>query len=125
MRLGKMTKKQLLKTVYSRHKTVTICRFVEIACLMYENVCSICNEGAGAKEQVVQKNIDTWEQNRMKERRTEHQIIMSNKSSRGGGKRSCPKEPVSTARKRSRKYTMISENWGAGVDQDYNLKIEV
>ena len=41
MRLGKMTKKQLLKTAYSRHKTITICGSDEIARLIFENDSSI------------------------------------------------------------------------------------
>ena len=54
--------------------------------MVYENVCAICNEGAGAKEQVVQKNIDVpsiyvGESSRsIKERGGEHWATFKNKN---------------------------------------------
>ena len=41
MRLSEMTKKQLLKSVYSRHKSIATCGLVEIPRLIFENDGSI------------------------------------------------------------------------------------
>ena len=59
MRLGKMTKKQLLKTAHSKHKIVTVCGFVEIARLIFQNdgsitsitLCSVSSVKLNAIEQ--------------------------------------------------------------------------